>query len=141
LACAFVTLIISAAAHAGQRSDVIVLDAGAYTTEQAERGQADYRVFCAQCHGLDLNGTLAADTGAPPLHGAPFVLSMEKKGLAAVFDYVKTTMPADEPGSLQESEYVDILAFLIQANGFPAGGRELMVADLPRVTVRRPSTR
>jgi len=61
---------------------------------------------------------------------------MEKKGLAAVFDYVKTTMPAGEPGSLRKSEYVDILAFLIQANGFPAGRRELMVADLPRVSVR-----
>lgn len=66
---------------------------------------------------------------------------MEKKGLAAVFDYVKTTMPADDPASLRESEYVDILAFLIGANGFPAGGRELMVADLPRVTVHSAPTR
>jgi polar amino acid transport system substrate-binding protein len=66
---------------------------------------------------------------------------VEKKGLAAVFDYIKTTMPADEPGSLRDAEYMDILAFVIQANGFPAGGRELMVADLPRVTVRRPAAR
>ncbi len=135
------TWITSAAAQSGQGSGVIALDAGAYTTDQAQRGKSEYGVFCAQCHAVDLDGTLAGDTGAPPLHGAPFVLSMEKKGLAAVFDYVKTTMPADEPGSLRESEYVDILAFLIQANGFPAGGRELMVADLPRVTVREAPTR
>jgi hypothetical protein len=50
-------------------------------------------------------------------------------------------MPADEPGSLNETEYMDILAFVIQANGFPSGGRELMVDDLPRVTVRRPAAR
>ena len=67
------------------------------------------------------SGTLAADTGAPPLRGAPFMTSMEQKGVAAVFDYIKATMPADDPASLEDAEYVDILAYLIQANGFPAG--------------------
>ena len=51
--------------------------------------------------------------------------SMEQKGVAAVFDYVKATMPADDPASLEDAEYLDILAYLIQANGFPAGAREL----------------
>jgi quinoprotein glucose dehydrogenase len=118
---------------------VIALDDGAYTADQARRGKVEYGAFCAQCHGFDLDGTLAADTGAPPLRGAPFVASMEKKGLVAVFDYVKRTMPADDPGSLREAEYVDILAFVIQANGFPSGTRELTVADLPGVTVRQPA--
>ncbi len=62
---------------------------------------------------------------------------MEQKGVAAVFDYIKATMPADDPSSLEDDEYTDILAYLIQANGFPAGARELTAADLPRVRVRR----
>jgi cytochrome c len=117
----------------------IALDVGVYSAEQAVRGQAHYNAFCAPSHASDLGGTLAADTGAPPLRGAPFVASIERKGVAAVFDYVKTTMPADDPASLKDSEYLEILAFLIHANGFPPGPRELTAADLPRLRVRRPA--
>ena len=118
-----------------RQDDVVTLDGGAYTVEQASRGKVHYQAFCAPCHVADLSGTLAADTGAPPLHGAPFMASLQRKGVAGVFSYVKATMPADDPGSLEDSRYLDILAYLIQANGFPAGVRELTAADLPRVRV------
>jgi mono/diheme cytochrome c family protein len=123
---------------AASQDDVIMLDAGAYTVEQAARGKARYQGFCAPCHLGDLSGTLAADTGAPPLRGAPFVASLQRKGAAAVFDYVKTTMPPDDPASLEDGTYLDILTYLIQANGFPAGSRELTAADLSHVRVGRP---
>jgi quinoprotein glucose dehydrogenase len=126
----------SVAASAGQ-ADGLALEAGVYSVDQAKRGKAHYDAFCATCHVGDLSGTLAADTGAPPLRGAPFVTSMERKGVAAVFDYIKATMPADDPSSLDDAEYRDILAYLIQANGFPAGTRELTAGDLPRIRVRR----
>ena len=121
-----------------RQDGVITLDAGAYTAEQATRGKAHYQAFCAPCHVGDLSGTLAADTGAPPLRGAPFVASLQRKGVAGVFTYVKTTMPADDPASLEDGWYLDILAYVFQANGFPAGPRELSAADLPRVRVGRP---
>ena len=121
-----------------QHADVITLDAGAYTVEQATRGKMHYQAFCAVCHLGDLSGTLAADTGAPPLRGAPFVASLQRRGAAGVFSYVKASMPADDPASLEEDTYLDILAYLIQANGFPAGLRELTVADLPHLRVGRP---
>jgi cytochrome c5 len=127
-----------ASAAQSRQPDTLALDAGVYAAHQATRGKAHYDAFCASCHAGDLSGTLAADSGAPPLRGAPFVASMEKKGIAAVFDYLKTTMPADDPASLKDSEYVEILAFLIDANGFPAGTRDLTAADLPRLRVRRP---
>lgn len=116
----------------------MTLGAGAYTVEQATRGKVHYQAFCAPCHLGDLSGTLAADTGAPPLRGAPFVASLQRKGAAAIFSYVKATMPADDPASLEDSRYLEILAFLIQANGFPAGSRELTTADLPRLRAQRP---
>jgi S-disulfanyl-L-cysteine oxidoreductase SoxD len=128
---------LAAIAMDAQR-DVIMLDAGAYTVEQATRGKAHYQGFCAPCHLGDLSGTLAADTGAPPLRGAPFVASLQRKGAAGVFDYVKTTMPPDDPASLEDGTYLDILTYLIQANGFPAGSRELTAADLSHVRVGRP---
>ena len=120
-----------------RQDGVILLDAGAYTVEQATRGKAHYQAFCAPCHVGDLSGTLAADTGAPPLRGAPFVASLQRKGAAGVFSYVKATMPADDPASLEDAWYLDILAYVFQANGFPAGPRELSAADLPRVRVGR----
>jgi quinoprotein glucose dehydrogenase len=125
------------AAGAAQGDAVVSLDTGAYSAEQATRGKAHYQAFCAPCHVGDLSGTLAADTGAPPLRGAPFIASLQRKGVAGVFDYVKATMPADDPASLEDGEYLDILAYVIQANGFPPGPRELTAADLPRVRVGR----
>jgi cytochrome c len=128
-----------AAAAQSRPPDALALDAGIYAAHQARRGKAHYDAFCAACHAGDLSGTLAGDGGAPPLLGAPFVASMEKKGVAAVFDYLKTTMPADDPASLKDSEYVEILAFLIDANGFPSGPRDLTAADLRRPSVRHPA--
>ena len=40
-------------------------------------------------------------------------------------------MPGNRPGSLSESTYIDILAFLLSANGLPAGSKEL-TADVIR---------
>lgn len=130
----------SAAVHGGQ-ADLLTLQDGIYSDAQGKRGKVHYDAFCAPCHLGDLNGTLAGDTGAPPLRGAPFMNAMERKGVAAVFDYLKTTMPADDPASLTDREYLDILVHIIQINGFPAGARELNAADLPRVRVGRPSAR
>ena len=135
-ACACTLWLAPVAIHARQ-GDVLALDAGTYSIEQGRRGRADYDAFCASCHAGDLSGTLAADAGAPPLRGVPFMASLEQKGVAAMFDYMKATMPADDPSSLEDREYTDILAYLIQANGFPAGSRELTPGDLPRVRVRR----
>ena len=122
---------------AAAQADGLFIDGGVYSVDQGKRGKAHYDAFCAPCHVGDLSGTLAADTGAPPLRGVPFLTSMEQKGVAAVFDYIKATMPADDPATLEDDEYLDILAYLIQANGLPAGARELTAADLPRVRVRR----
>ena len=38
-------------------------------------------------------------------------------------------MPASNPGSLQHDDYVQIMAFLLQQNGYPAGAKELTFED------------
>jgi hypothetical protein len=37
----------------------------------------------------------------------------------------QTTMPGNTPGSLDERAYADVIAFILAANGLPAGKREL----------------
>ena len=44
-------------------------------------------------------------------------------------------MPADDPGSLDDWEYLDTLIYILQLNGFPEGETDLMPADLDRILI------
>jgi hypothetical protein len=45
--------------------------------------------------------------------------------LGDLFERTRTRMPSDWPGSLTGPTYADILAFVAQKNGYPAGEKEL----------------
>lgn len=92
---------------------------GAYTEEQASRGQTLFQQSCARCHGANLAGTFET----PPLMGR-FVPYWAGTTMDALFDYVSTAMPLGRPGSLGPSANAAIVAFLLKANGFPAGTKE-----------------
>ena len=108
----FAVAILSAA-------DKTVLD-GVYTAAQAKRGQAVYESKCAGCHRADLGGF-----SGPPLKGDLFMDRWREFQLKVLYELVKSTMPADNPGSLSETAYLDIQAYLLQANGIPPGTKEL----------------
>jgi mono/diheme cytochrome c family protein len=94
-----------------------VLD-GVYTTAQAERGHVAYEGRCIQCHeGQEADG--------PQLTNKAFLDRWREDTLEPLFTFVKTTMPGNTPGSLDPRVYADIIAFLLEANGLPAGPREL----------------
>ena len=104
-----------------------VLD-GAYTDAQAMRGENEYGANCARCHGADLDGGGAA----PTLHTLDFVDRWREDHLVTLFQFISTNMPQPpgRPGGLKEQQYLDIVAFLLQVNGLPAGSKELTIADL-----------
>ncbi len=52
-------------------------------------------------------------------------------------DRVRTTMPLDNPGSLNAAAAIDIVAFVLQSNRFPAGSQELTSDTIRKVTIRR----
>lgn len=91
-----------------------------YTGQQAERGKTQYSPNCSSCHMIDLSGTAQA----PPLAGPVFLLRWEGRSVADLFSKI-STMPPDNPGSLSPEAYLDIVAFLLQSNDFPAGQEEL----------------
>jgi len=109
--------------------------AGVYTAAQATRGQGVYAVFCANCHAEDLAGTNSGDSGAPPLKHEGF---MRGSTAGALFTKIKTRMPLDAPGSLKDQDVLDVMAFLLKANGFPAGAMDLpaATAELERIRIR-----
>jgi hypothetical protein len=65
--------------------------------------------------------------------------SWNGKSVKDLFDTVKRSMPKDKPGSLGTGGYVDVVAYLLQANNFPSGTRELArtPADLEPIVIER----
>ena len=89
---------------------------GVYTAEQAARGRKQFEISCGHCHADDLGGG-----EGPALIGAGFIRSWFEDSLASLYDYVRTTMPGDLPGSLSDEQSVDLTSFLLAANRAPPG--------------------
>jgi quinoprotein glucose dehydrogenase len=101
---------------------------GTYTREQAVRGKAGYEGVCARCHGVALTGG-GADEG-PSLKGSSFLSHWHNDTLASLYTKIRDTMPRTTPGTISDEVKIEILAYLLQQNGFPAGTAEL-TRDLP----------
>jgi S-disulfanyl-L-cysteine oxidoreductase SoxD len=94
---------------------------GIYSAEQAGRGAGLYRRECASCHGEKLEGR----GQAPPLVGADFAMDWNGMTLDDLFEKMQTSMPADQPGHLSREQNAALLAFILNANKFPAGAADL----------------
>jgi mono/diheme cytochrome c family protein len=87
--------------------------AGVYSPAQAARGSDIYALSCANCH-------------QPVTHTGPgFVAKWDRRPLLDLFEFIRATMPKNEPGTLSRREYIQVLAYLLKMNGMPAGPQEL----------------
>ena len=93
----------------------------AFSVAQAERGQTPTcsAAPCATASNLD-----DGDFGGAPLRGSWFRDHWGSGSVATLFSYVQTQMPPDNPGGLNDTTYADILAFILQRNGYKAGDAE-----------------
>src|SRR5947209_703981 len=112
---------LAAVAAMVQATTSLKLSDGVYTRDQATRGQAKYTDACARCHQSDLSG---ADQ-APSLAGGDFLDRWQGQSVGDLADRIRTTMPQDDVGSVTVQGSADLTAYLLQANGFPAGQTEL----------------
>jgi cytochrome c len=94
---------------------------GVYTPGQSKRGAALYANECASCHGSALNG----GESAPPLTGGEFFSNWNGLTVGDLFERIRVSMPADNPGKLTREQDADILAFMLGMNQFPEGNTEL----------------
>ena len=103
-----------------------ILD-GVFTEAQAERGKAMYSAPCGMCHGRRLNGAPDDEDmlSTPPLARAKFLRTWQGRSLATLFEYTRATMPQNNPGSLTDEEYLDIIAYMLSVSRMPAGDEEL----------------
>ncbi len=105
--------------------------AGYYTRAQAASGATVYAANCLVCHGMNLQGQ-----AGPALVGSVFRQYVGPKGTAAtLYDFTSKQMPANAPGSLTQQQYLDVTAYILARNGYPAGTSPLTVATLPKVAL------
>src|SRR5436190_21631103 len=97
--------------------------AGVYTDAQADRGEREYGRTCSHCHGLSLEGDGSREIPALVLDS--FMRHWRGRPVQALFDTLMRSMPADDRGSMTPRMTADMIAYLLRANGAPAGDAQL----------------
>jgi hypothetical protein len=93
---------------------------GVYSTAQAERGKTSFTSSCLRCHGDKLQGNTA-----PALSGDRFFTTWGSEPIASLFAKIRDTMPPNFGTSIDDQTKLDIVAFILQTNGYPSGPSEL----------------
>jgi len=121
--------VLAAAASASPRQ---ADPAGYYTVAQAERGRVLYRDACASCHGLELTDGSASPLAGPgfsqrwnPGRGVGDFWGWGSSSIDDLFFITRSTMPPGSVGSLSPEEHLDVVAYILQRNGYRPGDREL----------------
>jgi mono/diheme cytochrome c family protein len=95
-----------------------------YTAAQAAAGKTAFDADCAVCHGNTLrNGTMG-----PPLAGEAFHAVWAGQPVRALYDSARMMPPAN-PGSLPDDAYANIVAYMLQMNGYAAGETPFTTGD------------
>ena len=103
----------------------VVTQAGAqtYTAAQAEAGRASYATNCAVCHGENLQGG-----AGPALSGSSFAARWGTHTTSELLTLVQAAMPPGIPGVLNEAEYLEVIALMLETNGVAPGADALTAA-------------
>jgi mono/diheme cytochrome c family protein len=126
LSCGFALL--GAISLTGQAPPVRSVTEGVYSTAQAARGQQLYKAQCTACHGNALEGA-----SGPPLAGDGFLSNWSARSLENFNDKIQKTMPFNLPGSLSRSQSMDLAAYILQEDKFPAGQTDLKESALAQL--------
>lgn len=97
---------------------------GVYSDAQAARGRDVFNTACLRCHGADLAGTTA-----PALKGDRFYTTFGNEPIDRLFLKVRDTMPPSFSTILDDQAKLDVVTYILQTNGYPAGSAELRLAS------------
>ena len=96
---------------------------GIYSAAQAARGEIAFDEVCAQCHTTS------------EFRGRTFQGNWGRRTVYSFFRTVRSTMPDDNPGGLDEQTYLDVVSYVMRMNGHDAGPAE-MLPDSPMRQLR-----
>ena len=115
---------------------------GGFTVEQVAAGWAVYTRQCGECHGARLDGM-----EAPSLRGVDFLNGWAGRTTDELFAYVRGDMPPGLGGSLSDQVYLNLVAYILDANGARPGDASLtadaavMIGDAADVADARRAAR
>ena len=105
--------------------------AGLYTAAQASRGEEVYAMVCSQCH-------MQAQHSGPA-----FATTWSGRRVFDLYDLIANSMPMNDPGSLSNQEYIDVVAYILKLNAVPAGSTALRADEASlkqkRIEIRGPA--
>ena len=125
---AAVSLVVWSAVPVAAQTRRTVWD-NVFSSEQAARGKVIFATTCAACHSADLNGA-----SGPALKGEAFLNHWMEGSLDGLFTHVKSMPP--NRANLGDTAYIDLLAFLLDANAFPTGTQELKAEAVSNIQVQ-----
>lgn len=96
-----------------------VLD-GVFTEAQAARGESVFGDVCTMCHRIR---EFTAGSHVP---------TAKFDNVGDMFMRIWTRMPMDDPGGLSLEEYIAVVTYILQQNGYPAGA-EALPADVNKL--------
>ena len=113
--------VIAAASVLATSGDAIAQSPAQLTQEQVDRGRDLYQQHCQLCHGENLND----GPFGQPLVGAYFRDRWAGHPVERLFTQMRETMPPGQTNLLNRQDHVDLIAFMMEANGAPVTAEEL----------------
>lgn len=109
---ALLLLVLAARATPAARQTQKTTREHVYTAAQANRGEALYKELCLSCHPTET-------------YTGNVFLTWQGRTLAELLEFLQEKMPKNDPGSLTDDEYVEVMAYLLKLNAMPAGSAPL----------------
>jgi mono/diheme cytochrome c family protein len=98
---------------------------GVFTKAQADRGKMAFTSTCAKCHSLVAGEKIGYKDEGPALAGDPFLTKWDGRTVFDLVSNIRLNMPPDGSVFLEADETADLVAYLLQVNGFPDGDHAL----------------
>ena len=100
---------------------------GVYTDAQAARGQTQYEASCRACHA------------GGPRRDEAFMRDWSGTDVESLFSWIRAYMPpgarSSLSASLSDAAYLDIVAYMLRGNAFPAGRDELSAGAIKNIRI------
>ena len=116
-------LVVTAVVTSAQAPSKTTND-GVYSAAQADRGKKTFNEKCSGCHEPSR------------FSGDAFLESWNNKTMKDIWDVASGTMPEDNPGSLKQEEYADILSYFLSLNEYKTGDAELQPGAGPMGAIK-----
>lgn len=92
---------------------------GIFSKAQADAAKPKFDKLCAECHAFTV-ATKKQEKDLP-LGDEPFLKKWEGRTLGELLTLIVTTMPNDGSAVVSDNEALDLLAYVLQRNGFAPG--------------------